>query len=149
MPGAGEHVRFCKSRDGTGIAYAVSGSGPPLVFIQHWVHHLELDGASPIWRPWLSLLGRHRTLVRFDWRGCGLSDREGVAFRFEDYVADLEAVVAAAGIERFALFGMAGAGAGIAMSFAVRHPDHVTRLVLQEAHTRGRLAGAPSPERIV
>src|SRR6185437_3853382 len=148
MQGAGEHIRFCKSRDGTGIAYAVSGAGPPLVWIQHWVHHLEHDGASPIWRPWLALLSRHRTLIRFDWRGCGLSDRDGIAITFEECLADLEAVVAAAGVERFALFGMAGAGAGIAMSFAVRHPDRVTRLVLQEAHTRGRLAGAPLPERV-
>ena len=148
MQGAEEHIRFCKSRDGTGIAYAVSGSGPPLVWIQHWVHHLEHDGASPIWRPWLALLSRRRTLIRFDWRGCGLSDRDGVAFTFEDCFADLEAVVAAAGVEQFALFGMAGAGAGMAMSFAVRHPDLVTRLVLQEAHTRGRLAGTPPPERV-
>ena len=149
MEAAGEHIRFCKSHDGTGIAYAVRGSGPPLVWIQHWVHHLEYDRASPIWRPWLALLSHHRTLIRFDWRGCGLSDREGVAFTFENYLHDLDAVIAAAGLERFALFGMAGAGAGIAMRFAVRHPDRVNRLVLQEAHTHGRLAGAPPPERVV
>jgi pimeloyl-ACP methyl ester carboxylesterase/DNA-binding CsgD family transcriptional regulator len=149
MQGAGQQIRFCKSRDGTRIAYAVSGSGPPLVWIQHWVHHLELDGDSPVWRPWLALLNRHHTLIRFDWRGCGLSDREGVTFTLENYAADLEAVVAAAAVERFALFGMAGAGAGIAMSFAVRHPDRVTRLVLQEAHTRGRLAGDPPPDRVL
>ncbi|HLH91564.1 MAG TPA: alpha/beta fold hydrolase [Xanthobacteraceae bacterium] len=148
MQGAAEHIRFCKSRDGTGIAYGVSGSGPPLVWVQHWVHHLEHDGESPIWRPWLALLSRRHTLIRFDWRGCGLSDRDGVAFTFEGYVADLEAVIAALGLDRFALFGMAGAGAGVAMSVAVGHPGRVTRLVLQEAHTRGRLAGAPPPDRV-
>lgn len=149
MQRAGQQIRFCKSRDGTRIAYAISGSGPPLVWVQHWVHHLELDAESPIWHPWLALLSRHHTLIRFDWRGCGLSDRDGIAFTFENYVADLEAVAAAAAIERFALFGMAGAGAGIAMTFAVRHPDRVARLVVQEAHTRGRLAGDPAPERVL
>jgi pimeloyl-ACP methyl ester carboxylesterase/DNA-binding CsgD family transcriptional regulator len=149
MERAGQQIRFCKSEDGTRIAYAVSGSGPPLVWVQHWVHHLELDCDNLIWRPWLAWLSRRHTLIRFDWRGCGLSDREGVEFTFDHYVADLEAVVAAAGIERFALYGMAGAGAGIAMTIAVRRPERVPRLVLQEAHTRGRLAGNPSSERLL
>jgi len=148
MQGLGQQIRFCKSRDGTRIAYAVGGSGPPLVWVQHWVHHLELDGESPIWRPWLAMLSRHHTLIRFDWRGCGLSDRDDVAFGLEHYVADLEAVAAATAVEQFALFGMAGAGAGVAMSFAVRRPERVARLVVQEAHTRGRLAGAPSADRV-
>jgi pimeloyl-ACP methyl ester carboxylesterase/DNA-binding CsgD family transcriptional regulator len=149
MERAAQQIRFCKSYDGTRIAYAISGSGPALVWVQHWVHHLELDCDSPIWRPWLAFLNRHHTLIRFDWRGCGLSDRDGGAFAIENYLADLEAVVAAAAVERLALFGMSGAGAGITMSFAVRHPERITRLVLQEAHTHGRLAGAPSPERVV
>jgi pimeloyl-ACP methyl ester carboxylesterase len=149
MQRAEQQIRFCKSGDGTRIAYAVSGSGPPLVWVQHWVHHLERDCASPIWEPWIALLSRHRTLIRFDWRGCGLSDRDGVAFTFANLAADLEAVVRAAAIDRFVLYGMSGAGAGVAMSFAVKHPEHVTRLVLQEAHTHGRLAGNPSPERVI
>jgi pimeloyl-ACP methyl ester carboxylesterase len=143
-----EHIQFCKSRDGTRIAYAVSGSGPPLLWVQHWVHHLELDHESPIWRPWLALLTHDHTLIRFDWRGCGLSDRSDVAFSLENYFSDLEAVVAATAIDRFSLFGMAGAGAGIAMSFVARHPDRTERLVLQEPQTRGRLAGCPSSARI-
>src|SRR4051794_4134108 len=100
MQGTEQQIHFCKSHDGARIAYAVSGSGPPLVWVQHWVHHLELDCHSSIWHPWLALLARHHTLIRFDWRGCGLSDRDGVALTFEDYVADLEAVVAATSIER-------------------------------------------------
>ena len=149
MQRAGQQIRFCKSQDGAGIAYAISGSGPPLVWVQHWVHHLELDCDHPIWRPWVSLLSRHHTLIRFDWRGCGLSDRDGLVFKAANFLADLEAVVQAAAVERFALFGMSGAGAGIAMSFAVRHPEQVTCLILQEAHTRGRLAGDPASERVL
>jgi pimeloyl-ACP methyl ester carboxylesterase/DNA-binding CsgD family transcriptional regulator len=147
MRGTSQLIRFCKSRDGTRIAYAVCGSGPPIVWVQHWVHHLELDESNPIWRPWLALLTRRHTLVRFDWRGCGLSDRDQVDFSFDNYVADLEAVVKAAGVERFALFGMAGSGGAMAMTFAVRHPERVTCLVLLEPHQKGRLAGSPTPER--
>jgi pimeloyl-ACP methyl ester carboxylesterase len=149
MQRAEQRIRFCKSNDGTRIAYAVSGSGPPLVWVQHWVHHLERDCNSPIWEPWIAFLGRRRTLIRFDWRGCGLSDRDGVAFTFANLVADLEAVVRAAALDSFTLYGMSGAGAGVAMSFAVNHPESVTHLVLQEAHTRGRLAGNPPSDRLL
>jgi pimeloyl-ACP methyl ester carboxylesterase/DNA-binding CsgD family transcriptional regulator len=144
-PPVPQQIRFCTSRDGTRIAYATCGGGPPLVWVQHWVHHLELDWHSSIWRPWLTLLTRRHTLIRFDWRGCGLSDRDDIEFSFENYVADLEAVVTAAGNDRFALFGMAGSGCGMAMSYATRHPERVTRMVLQAAHIRGRLAGIAVP----
>jgi pimeloyl-ACP methyl ester carboxylesterase/DNA-binding CsgD family transcriptional regulator len=85
-------------------------------------------------------LTRRHTVIRYDWRGCGLSDRDPIDFSIEGYGADLEAVVEAAGFDRFALFGMAGAGSGIAMSFAVHHPQRVVCLVLQECHMRGRVA---------
>jgi pimeloyl-ACP methyl ester carboxylesterase len=143
-----QQIRFCTSRDGTSIAYATCGAGPPLVWVQHWMHHLKFDLDNVIWRPWLELLARHHTLVRFDWRGCGLSDRNGVDFAFENVVDDLEAVIDAAGIERFALFGMAGAGSGIAMSYAVRHPERVARLVLHEPHTMGRMVGSLALEAV-
>jgi pimeloyl-ACP methyl ester carboxylesterase len=80
MPQAAQQIRFCTSRDGTRIAYATRGAGPPLVWAANWVHHLELDEDSPVWRPWLTLLTRRHTLVRYDLRGCGLSDRERVEF---------------------------------------------------------------------
>src|SRR5687767_9342919 len=102
-----QQIRFCTSRDGTRIAYATCGAGPPLVWAGRWFHHLELDWGSPVWRPWLSLLMRRHTLVRYDWRGCGLSDRGQVAFSFEKFVEDLEAVIAAAGLEQFVLLGIA------------------------------------------
>jgi pimeloyl-ACP methyl ester carboxylesterase/DNA-binding CsgD family transcriptional regulator len=110
------------------------------------VHSLELDWINPIWRPWLAWLTRHYTVIRYDWRGCGLSDRDHVDFSFDNYVADLEAVVQATEIERFALFGMAGTGGGISMTYAARWPDRVACLILQECHTKGRLAGSPTPE---
>src|SRR5262245_54703306 len=118
-----QKIHFCTSRDGTRIAYATCGSGPPLVLLQHWIHHLDLDGENPIWRPWLSLLTRKNTLVRHDHRGCGLSDREGISFSFDKLLQDFEAVVAAAGVKRFVLCTMAGGAGAVGMSFAVRNPD--------------------------
>jgi len=146
MPHPVEQIRFCTSRDGVRIAYATCGTGPPLVWVAHWVHHLELDWDSPVWRPWLSLLTRRHTLVRYDLRGCGLSDREGVEFPFERLVEDLEVVIDAAGLTRFAFFGMA-AGAAIGMAYAVRHPERISHLVLYGGQAHGRLARATTPSR--
>ena len=69
-----QHVRFCTATDGVRLAYAVHGSGPPLVRVATWLSHLELDWESPVWRHWLQRLGERHTLVRYDERGCGLSD---------------------------------------------------------------------------
>jgi pimeloyl-ACP methyl ester carboxylesterase/DNA-binding CsgD family transcriptional regulator len=147
MPHPAEQIRFCTSRDGTRIAYAVSGAGPPLVWLQTWVHHLRFDWDSPLWRSWLSLLAQRHTLVRYDFRGLGLSDRDGVQFSLERHVEDLEAVTDAAGLECFALFGMGGGGAK-ASAYAVRHPQRVGRLVLYAPPTRGRLVGAVDQRRL-
>jgi len=132
-----QHIRFCTSRDGTRIAYATSGSGPPLVWLGHWVRHLNLDWESPIWRPWLSLLVRRHTLIRYDYRGCGLSDRQGVEFSLDKHVEDLEAVVQAARLDSFTLFAQAGGGA-VAMTYAARYPQRLNRLVLYGCQARGR-----------
>jgi pimeloyl-ACP methyl ester carboxylesterase/DNA-binding CsgD family transcriptional regulator len=147
MASTDQQIRFCRSRDGTRIAYATAGDGPALVWAQHWVHHLEWDAGHPVWRHWLAHLCRHHTLVRFDWRGCGLSDRDPGDFTFQRLVEDFEAVVQAAHVERFALFGMAGAGGAVAMTHAAHHPQRVTRLLLHNCHRRGRLAGSVSPDK--
>ena len=91
------------------------------------MHHLELDQVSPVWRPWLSVLSQRHTLVRYDIRGCGLSDRDGVQFSFEKFVEDLSAVIESAGLGQFVLFGSA-AGAAVSLTYAVRHPDRVSHL---------------------
>ncbi len=147
MPHPAEQIRFCSSRDGSRIAYAICGRGPPLVWLGQFVRHLELDWDSPVWRPWLSLLTRRHSLVRYDFRGCGLSDRDGVEFSHQRHVEDLEAVMDAAGVRRCILFGMAGGGAKAA-TYAVRHPDRVSRLVLYGAPARARLADHPTPKQL-
>lgn len=133
-----QHIRFCTTADGTRIAVASIGDGPPLVRAAHWLSHVEFDLESPVWRPWLKALSERNTYIRYDQRGCGLSDREVTDFSLEAWVRDLEAVVDALGLERFPLFGMSQGGA-VAMTYAHRHPEKVSQLILVGAYTRGAL----------
>ena len=145
VPVPAQQIRFCTSADGVRIAYATSGSGPPLVKVGTWMTHVELDWESSVWRPWLRELSRDHTFLRYDARGCGLSDREVAEISFEAWVRDLEAVADAAGMERFPLLGLSQGGA-IAIAYAARHPERVSHLVLHGAFTRGRLRRDPSPQ---
>ena len=148
MPLPTERIRFCQSRDGTRIAYAVCGGGPPLVWVQHWMHHLNRDWEHPVWQPWLDYLTRQHTVIRYDWRGCGLSDRDGIKFAADRYSEDLEATIKAAGIEQCALFGMAGSGSAAAINYAANHPEKIACLIVSGAHAHARLARNPTPEQI-
>jgi pimeloyl-ACP methyl ester carboxylesterase/DNA-binding CsgD family transcriptional regulator len=131
-------TRFCTAPDGTGLAYAIEGAGPPLVKAGNWLTHVEYDRQSPVWRHWVRELSRGRTLVRYDERGCGLSDRElDQAPTLDTYVADLAAVVDAAGLERCALLGVSGGGP-VAVEYAAAHPGRVGRLILYGTYARGR-----------
>jgi pimeloyl-ACP methyl ester carboxylesterase len=138
-------VRFCTSPDGVRIAYAMTGSGPPLVKVANWLSHLEFDADSPVWRHWLAALSERHTLVRYDERGSGLSDWDAADISFEAWVRDLETVVDAAGLERFPLLGIAKGGA-IAIAYAARHPERVSHLVLYGTSARGRHARATTDE---
>jgi pimeloyl-ACP methyl ester carboxylesterase len=136
--GVSQDLRFCTSSDGVRIAYATVGRGPPLVKAANWLSHLEFDWRSPIWRHWIQGLAESHTYVRYDTRGCGLSDRDPPEISFEAWVHDLEAVADASGLERFPLLGISQGGA-IAMAYAMRHPERVSHLVLYGAFARGRL----------
>jgi pimeloyl-ACP methyl ester carboxylesterase/DNA-binding CsgD family transcriptional regulator len=145
MTNARQQIRFCTSADGVRLAFATSGKGPPLLRIGSFINHLDFDWDSPVWRHWQQELSRDHTLVRYDARGCGLSDREVADISFNAWVCDLETVANAAGLERFALLG-ASQGASIAIAYAVRHPERVSRLVLYGGYVRGRLRWSDSPE---
>jgi pimeloyl-ACP methyl ester carboxylesterase len=124
-----QHIRFCTVPDGTRLAYATMGSGPPLVKAANWLSHLDYDWQSAVWRHWLVELSRRFTLLRYDERGCGLSDWEVPRFSFDAWIEDLEVVVDAAGFDRFPLLGISQ-GAPVAVAYAVRHPERVSHLVL-------------------
>jgi pimeloyl-ACP methyl ester carboxylesterase/DNA-binding CsgD family transcriptional regulator len=142
-----QQVRFCTARDGISLAYAVHGKGPPLVRVATWLTHIDFDWGSPVWRHWLDSLGRRHTVVRYDERGCGMSDSEVGELSLATWVGDLEAVIDAAGFDRFALLGVSQ-GAAIAVDYAAAHPERVTDLVLYGGFARGRqLRGQTDDER--
>jgi pimeloyl-ACP methyl ester carboxylesterase/DNA-binding CsgD family transcriptional regulator len=128
-PPPAQSVGFCTSADGVRIAYARLGEGPPLVVSTCWLSHLEYDLQSPVWQHFVRGLGEVSSTVRYDERGFGLSDWDVTDFSFEARLNDLEAVVDAAGVERFALLGMSQGGP-VAVAYAHRHPERVTRLAL-------------------
>jgi pimeloyl-ACP methyl ester carboxylesterase len=132
-----QEIRFCATRDGVRIAYATVGDGPPLVKTANWLSHLEFDWRSPIWRHWLRDLSRKHRLVRYDERGCGLSDREPQDFSFDGWLLDLEAVVDTLQLEHFALLGISQGGP-VAIAYAAAHPERVSHLVLYGTYARGR-----------
>jgi pimeloyl-ACP methyl ester carboxylesterase/DNA-binding winged helix-turn-helix (wHTH) protein len=140
-----QQIRYCVSPDGVRVAYALSGSGPPLVKAANWLTHLDLEWSSPIWSHWIDALAQRHRLIRYDERGCGLSDWEVADFGFDAWVDDLELVVDAAGLDRFPLLGISQGGA-VAIAYAVRHPERVSHLVLSGAYCRGRLARAATPD---
>jgi pimeloyl-ACP methyl ester carboxylesterase len=132
-----QQIRFCTTSDGVRLAYATIGDGPPLVKVANWLSHLDYDWESPVWRHWLVELSSRFRLVRYDERGCGLSDWEVPMFSFDAWVDDLETIVDAAGLDRFPLLGISQGGP-VAVAYAVRHPDRVSHLVLLGAFVQGR-----------
>jgi pimeloyl-ACP methyl ester carboxylesterase len=119
------------------IAYALAGQGPPLIKAANWLNHLEYDWQSPIWRHLLHALAADHRLIRYDERGNGLSDWDVDDISFEAFVRDLESVVDATGLERFALFGISQ-GCSVSIAYAVRNPHRVSHLVLYGGFARGR-----------
>lgn len=129
-----QEIRFCRAPDGVRIAYAVHGSGPPLVVDSCWLSHLQYDWQSPVWRHYLQEWGSYCTVVRFDERGHGLSDRDVTDHSLESRLGDLEAVVDDAGLDRFALLAMAQGGP-VAIAYTARHPERVSRLVFYGSYS--------------
>ena len=135
MPG--QQTRYVTSFDGAQIAYAVSGSGPPVVLMPSWLTHLEYQGRSVAWRPWLDALSSRYTLIRYDPRGCGLSDRDVSNLSFDAWVQDFAALADRLELDSFPLIGTCQGGA-VAIDFAGRHPARVSHLVLYGTYARGR-----------
>jgi pimeloyl-ACP methyl ester carboxylesterase len=131
-----QETRFCTTPDNVRIAYAITGKGPPIVKAANYLSHLDFDWQSPVWRHFLDTLSTDSTLIRYDERGCGLSDWDPLDFSFDAWVRDLETVVEAAGVDRFPLLGISQGGA-VAIEYAVRHPEKVTHLIVYGGYARG------------
>jgi pimeloyl-ACP methyl ester carboxylesterase/DNA-binding winged helix-turn-helix (wHTH) protein len=145
LSGMQQKVQFCTASDGVRIAYALAGQGLPLVKAANWLNHLEYDWQSPIWRHLLHALAAEYQLIRYDERGNGLSDWDVEDISFEAFVRDLESVVDATGLKRFALLGISQ-GCAVSIAYAVRHPERVSHLVLYGGYSRGRRMRGSSAE---
>jgi RNA polymerase sigma factor (sigma-70 family) len=142
-------VRYVTASDGVRLACAESGTGVPLVKAATWLTHLEYDVDSPVWRHWMAFLGGHFRFVRYDERGCGMSDWDVRDLSLDRRVLDLETVVETSGVrDPFVLLGISH-GAAVCIAYAVRHPERVARLVLYGGFARGALRrGDRDAERI-
>jgi DNA-binding SARP family transcriptional activator/pimeloyl-ACP methyl ester carboxylesterase len=129
-------VQFCKTSDDVRIAYACVGEGPPVVWAAHWLSHLSFNWESPVWRHWTEEFAKDHAFVHYDERGNGLSDWNNPEFSVDAFVRDLEAVVDALGLDRFALMG-SSKGGPTSIAYAARHPERVSHLVLYGTFARG------------
>ncbi|MBY2910565.1 alpha/beta fold hydrolase [Rhizobium leguminosarum] len=134
-------IRFATAEDGTRIAMASCGQGQVILRAAHWLSHVDYDLESPVWRPWLQALSAHNRFVRYDPRGCGLSDRHVFDLSVEAWHADLAAVAASIEEPRFVLLGLSQGGA-LAIAYALKYPERVSHLVLLNAYGQGARARA-------
>jgi pimeloyl-ACP methyl ester carboxylesterase/DNA-binding CsgD family transcriptional regulator len=137
MSQARQRIRFLRTDDGVKLAWAEAGSGPLLIKASNWMTHLEYEWESPVWRHWLRFFTDHFRYVRYDERGCGLTDWHAANLSSERWTDDLESVVEAANPQGpFALLGISQ-GAAACIEYAVRHPERVSRMVLYGGYARG------------
>lgn len=142
-----QKVQFCTTSDGVQIAFSVMGEGYPLVLVPGWVSNIELDmepGAPAV--GFFEKLAEHFTLIRYDKRGTGLSDRHVKDFGLEPRLLDLDALIERLKLTRYALRGMSEGGP-VAIAHAVRHPDRVSHLILQG--TYAHLGKSPTTDALI
>jgi DNA-binding winged helix-turn-helix (wHTH) protein/pimeloyl-ACP methyl ester carboxylesterase len=132
-----QEVTFCRTDDGINLALAASGDGPPLIKVANWLTHIEYDWESPVWSPLLQRLAACSRLIRYDARGNGLADRDVADISFAAFVRDLETVVESLEVKRSRFLGISQ-GAAVAIAYAVRHPERVSKLILYGGYAQGR-----------
>jgi pimeloyl-ACP methyl ester carboxylesterase/DNA-binding CsgD family transcriptional regulator len=145
---ARQHIHYVRASDGLKLAWADAGAGPTVVKAANWLTHLEYEWESPVWQHWLRFFCDHFRFIRYDERGCGMTDWRVDELSVARWTDDLETVVAAARpAEPFALLGISQ-GAAACLAYAARHPERVSRLILYGAYARGWMRrGVPDGER--
>ncbi len=134
-----QHVRYARASDGARLAWAESGAGPVVVKAANWLTHLEYEWESPVWRHWIQFFSAHCRFVRYDERGCGMSDWQGGSLSVDQWTADLESVIdAARPAGPVTLLGISQ-GAAACVQYAIRHPERVARMILYGGYARGAL----------
>ena len=131
-----QRVRYLRTPDGVQLAWAETGTGPVLVKAANWLSHLEYEWESHVWRHWLRFFSAHFRFIRYDERGCGMTDWRVGDLSFERWVEDLDAVVERAGVRQFVLLGISQ-GAATCIAYAARYPERISHLVLYGGYARG------------
>ena len=140
-----QRVRYLKASDGTRLAWAEAGSGPLVVKAATWLSHLEYEWESPVWKHWLRFFSTHSRFVRYDERGCGMSDWQVGTLSMDQWTDDLESVIAAARpTEPVTLLGMSQ-GAAVCINYAIRHPELVDRMILCGGYAHGAFKRNSAP----
>ena len=143
-----QHIHYATSRDGTRLAWAESGSGPVLVKAANWLTHLEYEWESPVGRHWMQFFSARFRFVRHDERGCGMSEWNDQHLTVERWTEDLSSIIdAARPAEPVTLLGISQ-GAVACITYAIRHPERVARMILYGGYARGAMRrGTPVRER--
>lgn len=132
-----QRIRFLRTSDGVQLAWAEAGRGPLLVKASNWITHLEYELESPVWRHWIRFFTDNFRFIRFDERGCGLSDWSATNYGFRRWTDDLEEIIDALDPkEPVALLGISQGGA-VCIDYAVRHPERVSKMVIYGGYARG------------
>lgn len=143
-----QHVRYAAARDGARLAWAEAGSGPVVAKAANWLSHLEYEWESPVWRHWMQFFSTHFRFIRYDERGCGMSDWQEGTLTVDQWTDDLESVLDAARPDwPVTLIGISQ-GASTCIRYALRHPERVARMILYGGYARGALRrGTPITQR--
>jgi pimeloyl-ACP methyl ester carboxylesterase/DNA-binding CsgD family transcriptional regulator len=132
-----QRIRYVRTSDGVQLAWADAGAGPVIIKAANWLTHLEYEWESPVWRHWLRFFSDNFRYIRYDERGCGMTDRNVGDLSLDRWVGDVEDIIAAADLqEPFSLLGISQGGA-ICAAYAVKHPERVSKLVLYGGYARG------------
>ena len=132
-----QRIRFLRTDDGVKLAWAESGAGPVLVKAANWMSHLEFEWESPVWQHWIRFFSDHFRYIRYDERGCGLSDWNISELTIAQWQNDLARVIDAAAPEApVSLLGISQ-GAAACIAYAAAHPERVSRMVLYGGYARG------------
>jgi pimeloyl-ACP methyl ester carboxylesterase/DNA-binding CsgD family transcriptional regulator len=142
-----QHVRYVNASDGTRLAWAEAGTGPVIVKAANWLTHLEYEWESPVWKHWLRFFSAQGRFVRYDERGCGMSEWQPGPITIDQWIDDLASVIDAVRPDApVTLLGISQ-GAPACIGYAIRHPERVARMILYGGYARGgALRGTPAAQ---
>ena len=132
-----QKIRYARTADRVNLAWARAGRGPVLVKAANWLTHLQYDWDSPVWRHWMDFFSGHFTFIRFDERGCGMSDWEVDDVSESNWLGDMECVIDEAGIDEPMILLGVSQGAVTVIRYAIEHPERVSKLILYGGYALG------------